>query len=401
MPEAGLSLTLLLAALSALGPLSTDMYLPSLPDMRAALSADMDEVQLTLSLFVVGFALSQLVWGPLADRVGRRPVLLAGLSLFAAASVACALAPGIWTLVAARILQALGASVGIVVAPAIVRDIQADGPDARERSARLLAHVATARAIAPAVAPIAGGYLHHVFGWRATFVVECAFALLALGFVALRLGETLARPDPEATSPRRIAGNARLILGDRAWRANALAAAFCYCGLFAYLSGSPFVMIEMMGLSPAAYGAFFAAGVAGYMAGTQASARLTMRLGAGRMVRLGGLVCAGAGLCLVMVALARPTPGAGGIAAILVPVVLYMVGAGLLLPNAMAGAVSPFPRMAATASGLAGVLQMGLAAVLGIAVARGFDGSAMPMALAIALAGSLAALSGALLPRRT
>jgi DHA1 family bicyclomycin/chloramphenicol resistance-like MFS transporter len=369
--------------------------------MRRALGAGMDEVQLTLSLFLVGFALAQAVWGPLADRLGRRPVLFAGLGLFTVGAVACALAPTIEVLIAARVLQALGASVGIVVAPAIVRDLQADGPGARESAARLLAHVATARAMAPAVAPILGGYLQGTFGWQSSFFAQAAFALAALAAVALFLGETLTRPDPHATSPRHIASNARAIAGDRGWRAYALASAFCYCGLFAYISGSSFVLIGVHGLSPEAYGAAFALGVAGYMGGTQAGARLTQRLGVDRMVRVGGAVAFGAGALMLALSEAQVGGiGSGGAAAVLGPTVLYMIGAGLVLPNAVAGAVSPFPRMAGTASAMAGLLQMGLASVLGVAVAAAFDGSAVPMARGIAISGALTFAAGRILPRR-
>ncbi len=381
----GLALTLLLAGLSALGPLSTDMYLPSLPSLRAALGAGMDEVQLTLSLFVVGFALSQLVWGPLADRIGRRPVLFAGLLVFSLGSAICALAPNIWVLVAARFLQAVGASVGIVVAPAIVRDLQTEGAGARERSARLLAQVSTARALAPAVAPILGGYLQALLGWQSTFVILTFFGLTAVAVVLGFMGETLAKPNLDATSPGRILANARVIVAHAGWRASALAAAFCYCGLFAYISGSSFVLIGILGLSPMAFGFCFAVGVFGYMAGTYLGSRLTMRLGTVRMVRLGGAIAFGAGLAMLVAVLA----GVGGVYGLIVPLVFYMIGSGLILPNAMAGAVSPFPTMAATASALSGVLQMGLASLLGLGIAMAFDGTALPMTCAITLSGAL------------
>jgi len=388
MPQ-GLALTLLLAGISALGPLSTDMYLPSLPSLRVALGAGMDEVQLTLSLFVVGFALSQLVWGPLADRIGRRPVLFAGLLVFSLGSAICALAPNIWVLVAARFLQAVGASVGIVVAPAIVRDLQTEGAGARERSARLLAQVSTARALAPAVAPIFGGYLQAALGWQSTFVILTLFGVVAVVVVLGFMGETLAVPNREATSPGRILANARVIVGHAGWRASALVAAFCYCGLFAYISGSSFVLIGILGLSPMAFGFWFAVGVFGYMAGTYLGSRLTMRLGTVRMVRLGGAIAFCAGLAMLAAVLA----GVGGVYGLVLPLVFYMIGSGLILPNAMAGAVSPFPTMAATASALSGVLQMGLAALLGLGIALAFDGTALPMTCAIALSGALVFVS--------
>ena len=389
-PE-GPVVTVLLTALVAFGAISTDLYLPSLPAIGAGFAADINQVQLTLSVFLVGFAVSQAVYGPLSDRFGRRPVLLGGLSIYLIASLACMTAPGIGSLIAWRFVQALGACTGVVLGRAIVRDVYG-----REGAARMLSYMGMAMALAPALGPILGGYLQVWFGWRANFAVLSGFGLICLLGVIFWLPETNVWRDATATRVSQIARNYRTLAADRVYLGYVLVCAFAYSGLFSFISGSAFVFIEVLGLSPDRYGLCFAVIVVGYMAGAFASGRLTLRLGIERLVLAGGLI----GLAGGGAAAACAFAGLIGVAEIVAPVFLFMVGVGLMLPNAMAGAIGPYPRMAGTASALLGVIQMGLAALVGIAVGYAHDGTARGMTGVIAAVALAALVSFLLLVRR-
>lgn len=373
-PE-GLAVTALLTALVAFGALSTDLYLPSLPSILVAFDSNSAEVQLTLSVFLCGFAVSQIVYGPLSDRFGRRPVLISGLAIYLGGSLACAVAPGIWWLVAARFVQAVGACAGVVLGRAVVRDIYG-----RERAAKALSYLGMAMALAPALGPILGGYLEVWFGWRVNFLVLVAFGASCLLGTILLLSETNRWRDPAATNVGRMARNYLTLAGDRIYLGYVLVNAFAFSGIFSFISGSSFVFIEVLGLSPDRYGLCFAVIVVGYMVGTFASARLTLGLGLDRLILAGALISVlGGGVGFGLAVAGTPS-----VIAIVAPVFLFMVGVGLILPNAMAGAIGPYPQMAGAASALMGFVQMALAAAVGIAVGHLHDGTARPMTAAIA-----------------
>lgn len=388
-------LPILLTALVAFGPISTDLYLPSLPALTRAFGAEATTVQLTLSVFLAGFAASQLVYGPLSDRFGRRPVLLAGVALYLAASIGCALAPSIEALIVGRFFQALGACCGPVLGRAVVRDLYG-----REQAARMLAYIATAMALAPAIGPILGGYLTVWLGWRSNFWLLAGFGALVLASAALLLGETNRHRDPLATRPARLAANYLSLVRHRGYVGYALIVASVYSGIFAFISGSPHLFIDALGLSPDRYGMCFAAVVIGYMAGTFGAGRLTLRLGIDRMIAIGAVLALAGGLAMALFAVA----GWLSVATVVAPFSLFMAGAGVILPNALAGGVGPFPTMAGAASALMGFVQMAVAAAVGIAVARFADGTAAPMAvavLAVAAAAGVAFLTLVRPARRT
>jgi len=378
-----LTVSVLLTAMVALGPISTDLYLPSLPAIGAALGVGQGQVQLTLSVFLAGFAVSQLACGPLSDRFGRRPVILAGLVLYLAASLACAAATSIEMLILARFCQAVGACVGPVLGRAAVRDIYG-----RERAARMLSYMGMVMALAPAFGPILGGFLEVWFGWRANFLLVSAVALVLLAATLAILPETNQWKSPDATRPGRLLGNYRSLLRHRSYVGYVLIVAFTYSGIFSFISGSSFVLIGLLGLSPEVYGFCFAAIVVGYMIGAFISGRFTVRIGLERMVQLGTAVQVAGGLA----GLALYAADIVTVASIVGPVAVFMIGTGLAMPNAQAGAIGPFPRMAGAASALLGFCQMGLAAVVGIVVGHGSGQSALTMMAAIALV----ALGGAL-----
>ena len=379
-----LTVAVLLTALVALGPISTDLYLPSLPAIGTAFGVGAAEVQLTLSVFLAGFACSQLIYGPLSDRFGRRPVILVGLALYLAATVLCVVAPDIEILILARFLQALGACVGPVLGRAVVRDVYG-----REGAARVLSYMGMAMALAPALGPIIGGYLQVWFGWQANFLVLVGFAVALLLAILAILPETNRWMDPLATRPGRLVSTYLMLLRHRSYLGFVLITAFSYSGIFSFISGSAFVLIGLLGLSPDQYGFCFAAIVVGYMIGTFCSGRLTTRLGHGPLIQLGTLVqCLGGLLGVLLYGADILT-----VASVVGPVTLFMVGTGLVLPNAQAGAVGPFPKVAGSASALLGFFQMSLAALVGIAVGHGSGTSALPMMAAIALVALGATLS--------
>ena len=388
-----LPVAVLLTACVALGPISTDMYLASLPTMTRAFATDVASVQLTLSVFLVGFAVAQLIYGPLSDRFGRRPVMLGGMALYFLASILCSVATSIETLIAARGLQAVGACCGPVLARAVVRDVY--GP---ERAAKVLAYMASAMALVPAAAPILGGFLHVWIGWQANFWVMAGFGGTILLGIALLLAETNAQRNPQAIDPATLAGNYRLMLRDPRYLGYALTVGFAYSTIFAFISGSSFVLIEVLGVPDAYFGFCFAVIVLGYMSGSLLAGRLTLRLGGDRLIQLGGVLAAGAGTAMAGLVLA----GLPSVAGIVGPFALVMAGVGLIMPNAMAGAIGPYPRMAGSASALMGFLQMGMAALVGIGVGHWHDGTALPMTASIAATALLSLLSFRLLvkPRK-
>lgn len=390
-----ITVTILLSALVALGPISTDLYLPSLPGLARGFGVAASDVQLTLSVFLIALATAQLIHGPLSDRFGRRPVLLAGLCIYVIATLVCMMASTIHILVAARFAQAVGACVGPVLGRAVVRDVHG-----RAGAVRVLSYMSAAMALAPAVGPILGGFLEVRFGWQSNFLALAIYG--CLGFLAtfLMLPETNRRPDPEAARPMRIAAGYRGLLGHRAYLGYVLCCAFAYSGIFAFISGSSFVFIDVIGLAPDAFGFCFAAIVIGYIIGTVLAGRLSRRFDIDRLIAVGSTIAVWSGLLIVGLAVAGiATAGLAGILVIVLPMLVYMIGIGLVLPNSIAGAVGPFPRAAGAASALLGFTQMSLAAIVGIGVARFHNGTSIPMTVGIAAAAIAVWLSFRLLVR--
>ena len=374
------ALTALLALLTALGPLAVDMYLPSFPDIARLLSASPATVQLTLSLYMVAYAVGQIVYGPLSDRFGRIPVLRLALGIYCVASLACALAPNIELLLAARSLQALGASGAIVLARAIVRDLYSGA-----RAGRELSLMGAIMALAPVGAPMIGGVLQSGFGWRSHFILQIAFGLIAALFVWRKLPETLKLPTPGPFSLTAILAGYAEILRNRAVLAYVGMLAVSFAGVFAWISGSSFVLQEIFGLSALSYGLAFGAASAGYLAGTSLATRIVIRLGLDRTIGLGTLALTIGGLGS---AAAIPLGGASPVP-LVAAMTVFAAGMGLVQPQTIAGAMMPFPHRAGTASSLVGVSQMVCAAASGIVVGHFLGTSAWPVAIPLALSGCL------------
>ncbi|MGH6961696.1 MAG: multidrug effflux MFS transporter [Dongiaceae bacterium] len=379
-PPDSFPVTALLTALVALGPISTDLYLPSLPSLARYFAVGVDDIQLTLSVFLVGLATAQLVYGPLSDRFGRRPVLLVGLAIYVVASVVCMLSPSVPVLIATRFVQAVGACVGPVLGRAVVRDVYG-----REGAARVLAYMSAAMALAPAIGPILGGFLEEWFGWRINFLVLVLYGSGGLAIAWRILPETNKAPDLQAAQPIRILLGYRGFLNHRAYVGYVLCCAFAYSGIFAFISGSSYVLQEVVGLGPIGFGLCFAGVVIGYIIGTILAGRLSRRLGLDRLIAIGAVIGVAGGILLFVLALAGSMrSGLAGALLIVGPMLVFMIGVGLVLPNSIAGAIGPFPRSAGAASALLGFTQMTAAAAIGIAVAALYDGSSVPMTATIA-----------------
>ncbi|HEY8565504.1 MAG TPA: multidrug effflux MFS transporter [Beijerinckiaceae bacterium] len=368
-------MTTVLALLTALAPLSTDMYLPSLPAIARDLGATTSGTQLTLSIFLVGLVVGQFLYGPISDRFGRRPALIFGLCLFTLASAICAAASSIEVLVIARFVQALGASGPIVLGRAVVRDLY-EGP----RAGRELSRMGSILGLVPAIAPVLGGVLESAFGWRATFAAIILFGIALLAVVAPALPETLRARATTPLSFLAILRGYRELWADRAYRIPVLLAATGYAGLFAFISGSSFALQSFYGLDPFLYGLSFGFAVLGFIAGTLIAQRLVPRLGLEGVVGVGIWCFLVGGLAMVaLVALRVPSS-----LAITGPMLIYAMGHGLVLPQSQALALMPFPDRAGAASSLLGICQMTGAASIGALVGAIVETS--PLALPIVIA---------------
>ena len=374
---ASAAFTVLLGVLFALTALGTDAWLPALPVAAAALDAPVAGMQLTVTTFFLGLAGGQLVWGPLSDRYGRKPVLLAGLGLALAASAACAASGSTAALVMARLVQGFGMSAGPVMARTIVRDLHA-----QEQAARLFARMGIVFGVIPIAAPLAGGLMVTLGGWRAVFGLLGALVALLLATVALRVAESA--PAARASSrPADIARTFRAIAAEPRFLAPYGAMLCAMIGVFAFVSNSAFTLVDGLGVAPGAFALLFATVMLGQIAGALLSSRLVMRLGMARLLRAGALLVLVAGLAAALAAWS----GTRHPASVALPFMLFLFGAALIIPNATALALQPFPRTAGTAASLMGATQFAVGALVSTALGAIFDGSARPMASVAALAG--------------
>ena len=387
------AMTVLLGALIAVAPLAMDIYLASMPSMTRSLSATPEQVQLTLSLYMYGWGVTQIFVGPLTDRFGRRPALIAGLALFVAASLACAVARNIETLIAARVAQAIGMGTVAVVPRAIVRDLYSG-----EHAARMLSLMGIVLGIAPIVAPIIGSHLHVWFGWQANFVFVAAYGATALACVIAAFPETIRARDVRATTPEVILANYGSVLRSRTYIGYVLVAASGSSGLFAFLAGSAFVFVNVIGTGEEGFGFLFGAVMLGNIIGATVGSRVVVRLGIDRMLGYSTWLMLFSGLALAALAWGRVAHPL----AIVVPMFLFMVALMTTMPPATAGALSAFPEIAGSAASLLLFCQFVLASTAALIVGMTFDGSERPMATTSAAATLLAFVSFRVLvrPRR-
>jgi DHA1 family bicyclomycin/chloramphenicol resistance-like MFS transporter len=385
--RSGAGLIVLMAYLTGMGQLAVSLYLPSLPQIADDFAVRDGTVQLTFTLFILAFAVAQLVVGPMSDHFGRLVVLKSGLIVFTAASLVCLVAPTVEILIAARVVQAIGACVAPTLSRAIVRDLY-EG----ERSARVLAAIGMVMAIAPAFGPTVGGFIAVGFGWRTVFGVLTALGLLSYGLVYTSLDETLPGTRRRRMQFGRILSRYLSLTMDRRFLAPGLVVGLGMGGLGAYLAGAPFIFIRLLDVPPQVFGMFSMLNVGSFAVGSAIAARLTGRwFQVPAMVQMGSAICAMGGV-LLLVAMAS---GLFSIVGILAPMVVYFVGMGLALPNALAAAINRYPDDAGLASALLGFLQFGGWAGASFAVAAlGTDGP-LPLA-AVVCAVALGTLASAL-----
>ena len=371
-----------LIAITGIGPLALNIFIPSMPGLQRVFATDYATVQLTLSLYLVGVAVAQLFYGPLSDRYGRRPVLLAGMTLCLFGSIACLLAPTVEALIAGRVLQAVGACSGLVLSRAIIRDLY----DRAEAASRM-GYVMMAMIVAPMIAPTIGGILDVRFGWQASFIFLVVIVAVVLAAAAVFLHETFPGTGAVQRPSDMVVAFARL-LRVRAFNRYAWQGAFSSAVFFSFLGGAPYVTMEILGHTPEEYGFLFASLSLMYMLGNFMSGRFSVRIGSDRMIWYGVV------LGVVGTSLLSAVAMTGRISAPLLfgAMSIVSVGNGLSLPNGMAGAVSVDPRLAGAASGLAGFLQMGVGASASFLVATLLDRSATPLVLMM-LTGAIGALA--------
>ena len=367
--QPGLAIVVL-AMLLSIQPVTTDLYLPARPSLTRSLSAPMASAQLTLSGLLLAFGCSQMVWGPLSDRFGRRPILLAGLGIYTVASLGSALAPTMGLLIAWRIAQ--GAAMGAVVmcARAIVRDLYTPLDGARAMSKAL-----TGLGIVACICAPLGGLLSEWLGWRAALLALTAYAVATLALVALRLPETLAQANPRALQPLALVSTWRQVLRSPTFWAFSLQTTATYGGLFTFLASSSFVYIDVLGLTRTQYGWAMASACVAYFGGTILCRRLLARFGLLRTVAIAGALSVSGGTAMALVALAgwhQPW-------ALLVPFYLFMLGHGIHQPCGQSGAVGPFPKAAGVASALNGFMMMLAAFAIGGWLGIRLDGTIWPL----------------------
>ena len=380
---------MLLGALIALPALGTDLFVPALPALARSLAVDAGAAQVTVTTYFVGLAAGQLIWGPLSDRLGRRPVLLAALAVMLASSVLAVAMPSLDAVAAARLVQGLAMSSGAVIVRSVVRDLYA-----HEQAARLLASVTVVFSIVPIAAPLAGALLAEGGGWQAVFWCMAAAAAVLLAATGLGLRETapaVRRP----AHPLAIARTFATILAERRFVAPFTLILCSHVGILAWVSNSAITLVSGLGVAVTAYSFMFATVMLGQISGAWASRRLVLRLGIARLLRSGAALMLGAGLAAAALAWA----GVAHWLAVVLPYCAFLFGTALVVPNATASALSPFPAAAGAASSLIGAIGFTAGAVVSAALGAAFDGTARPMTTLAACAGTAAFLLERLLLR--
>jgi DHA1 family bicyclomycin/chloramphenicol resistance-like MFS transporter len=348
---------LILVAIAALGLLPSVIYVPSIPDMARDLAVPVGQIQLTLTVYLFAFGISQVVLGPLSDRYGRRSILLSGTFMCLTGSLVCAVAPGINLLLAGRTLQAIGACAGMALSRAMVRDLFD-----RDGTARAMAIIAMVITVVPVASPVLGGYVHVWLGWRANFVIVATASLVLLLFIFWRMPETNTNLQNQSGLLTGMTSGIAALFRSRRFIGYALATLGGAAAAFGYVAAAPIILIDRMGMTPDQYGFFAALPPLGFLCGSFVTNRIVARTGVDRLILYGGAILAVAGLAMVTIAgHAQPW--------MLAPS-FFLLGLnnGFVMPSASAGLVSVHPHLAGAASGLAGAIQMILSTALPIGI---------------------------------
>ncbi len=378
----GPALVGLLALLTATAALSIDMYLPTMPALARIFHTDASRVQLTLSAFFIGFGLGQLVYGPLSDQLGRKGLLLLGMSIYALASLLCALAPSIEMLILFRFLEALGASAGPVLARAMVRDLYD-----REEGARVLSYIILALGFAPLLAPLIGGYVQAWVSWRLVFGILTAVGVGTFVLCLIVLPETLPPERRQKVHALELLRRYGRLLTSRAYLGYVITATCVYIGLYAYIAGSPFVFINVYGVAARHYGFLFGLNAIGLMAAAFINGRLVRRVGSKTLLRRGVIGSCVAGVAMIGAAVFDSSH----LVVLLVPLFFFIASFCFVAPNAIAAALSVFPEIAGAASALSGAIQFWCGALASTSIGLLQNSTAIPMAAMIG-GGTIASL---------
>ena len=366
-----------LSMLMGFASISTDLYLPAMPLMAQSLVAETGMIELTISGYLIGFSLGQLLWGPISDRYGRRPSVAAGLVLFVIGSAGCALATSAQLLIAWRVVQAVGACAGVALSRAMVRDLYQGN-----RAAQMLSTLITVMAIAPLIGPTVGGQIAALAGWRAIFWV-----LVGVGLVTLLSLMTIPETLPTASRNQEHLGRAMLryltLLKNRRLLGYVGTGAFLYAGMYAYIAGTPFAYISYYHVPVQKYGLLFAVGIVGIMLANMLNARLVLRHGYDRVLLVG---CYAGAFSALVTAFAAGS-GWGGLWGLVIPLFIFASTTGLIVANSITGAMALFPERAGTVSALTGALQYG-SGILGSGLVGLFaDNTPWPMGWVIGFCG--------------
>jgi len=368
-------LILLLGSLSAVGPLSTDMYLPAFPTIDATLGGGPGSAQITLAAWFAGLAVGQFTQGPFSDRLGRRAPLLVGMAIYTLGSIGCATSHAIWSFTAWRFLAALGGSAGMVIPRAVVRDI-ATGP----QGARIMSQLMLVLGVVPILAPTLGGLVLSIASWRWIFWVATIYGVVSLLLVAWLLPDTLPRANRLRLPPVEVLGRYLTILRDRSFLSNTCVCGFATFTVFGYLSGAPIAFERILHFSPTQFGILFGVNAFFYILATQVNAHVVHRIGMERLLRFGiAMLAVATSVFLVLVLTGVAGPGRETIYVSL-PIITLLAAMGLISPNATVYALTNHARHAGSASALLGTLQFGLGSISGIAMGMLRPTSLVPMA---------------------
>lgn len=381
----------ILATLLGIQPVTTDLYLPALPALTGSFSAPMTHAQLTLGALLLAFGVSQLVWGPLSDRFGRRPILLCGLAAYLVAAIGSALAPSMLQLIVWRTVQ--GAAMGAVVmcARALVRDLYQP-----QDGARIMSKGLSGLGLLACISAPVGGLLAQYYGWRAALLAVAVFGAAALALVVLRFRETLVAKNPNALQPATLLKTWKNILGNPTFLAFSALSAASYGGLFTFLASSSFVFITLLGLSKTQFGMVMFFTSISYVAGTFLCRRLLLRFSVQQTTAIAAFISLGGGTLMGTLAWA----GVVNVWAVLLPIGVFMVGHGIHQPCGQSGAVGPFPQSAGAASALNGFFMMLVAFGIGSWLGLRMDGTVLPLTNGVWFWSVLIALSAWVLVRK-
>ena len=372
---------ILLAAVSALGPVGMQILLPALPVIKQKFYVTNDVAQLTLSLSMLAIAIGTLVYGPLSDKFGRKRVMLVGIVITIFGSIVCFVADSIMLLISGRFIQAFGGAVGLVLARAIVRDVY--GP---EEAARVIATLVMVMVVLPMMSPALGGELMQRFGFESVFIVIAFASAIAFVFLFLWLPETLAKPVPFEGVKSMLMTFSKLF-ASRVFCGYAFCVPFVSVVFFSFISAAPEIMVSVLKRPPTEYGYYFIMIPAGFMTGNYVARHYGRTISIDNMIAIGASI----GVFGIVLALLLQTLGMSSPVALFLPIALAVFGNGITLPNAQAAAINEFPEYAGTASGLTGFLQMAVSSVAAQAVALIFNGTVYPL-LGLMLVASIISL---------